>query len=219
MKKKLVLMVVAGVLCVTAIIGGTLAGFSARTENQAITNVGTKALSVGLRAGENNQLAKAEDTYTASKAAPGSKTAVPYNVTNSGEYDIYVRVVINKYFCTKDGEKIFDEDFQAQLIELGLPDLEESGWILASQDAEEVVLYYTKPLAPGASSTDFLETLSISANANNQYADLQVGFDVKTDAVQVANAAKAMPSEWGVYPEFVKDGNGNDTDVILKIAE
>lgn len=219
MKKKLVLMVVAGVLAVTAIIGGTLAGFSARTENQAITNVGTKALSVGLRAGDGNQLAESEETYTAPKAAPGSKVAVPYNVTNSGEYDIYVRVVVNKYFSTADGEKIFDENFDAELIELGLPDLVQNGWIVASQDSEELVLYYTKPLAPGESSTDFLETLSISTQANNQYADLKVGFDVKTDAVQVANAAKAMPSEWGVYPEFVKDADGNDTDVIQKIAE
>lgn len=219
MKKKLVLMVVAGVLAVTAIIGGTLAGFSARTENQAITNVGTKALSVGLRAGEGNQLAAAADTFTAAKASPGSKVAVPYNVTNSGEYDIYVRVTVNKYFSTSDGEKIFDENFNSGLIELGLPNLEEAGWIVASQDSEELVLYYTKPLAPGATSTDFLETLSFSTEANNQYADLQVGFDVKTDAVQASNAAKAMPSEWGVYPEFIKDADGNDTDVIQRIAE
>lgn len=219
MKKKLMLMVVAGVLAAAAAIGGTLAGFSARTENQAITNVGTKALSMTINAGADNELDRAEGTYTAPSFAPGASIKVPYQVINSGEYDIYVRVTINKYFGTQDGEKLFDGEYDAGLIELGLPDGQDSGWLLASRDSEEAVLYYTRPIPSGEASTNFLETLGISVGADNRYAELSVGFDVEIDAVQAANAAKAIPSEWGVYPQFAKDALGNDTDVILSVAE
>lgn len=217
MKKKLLLMAAAAVLTVTAIAGGSLAAFSTAAEEQAVTSVAVKSLSLDIHPGEDNQIADGE-TYQTPAMVPGSEITVPYRVTNSGDYDIYVRVTLNKYFV-RDGGKLFGEEYQTDLIALGMPQAQESGWILAYEDSEEAVLYYTRPIPAGESSTDFLESLRILPQADNRYSDLGIGLDVEADAVQAANAARAMPSEWGVYPVFGKNSDGTDSSTIERITE
>ena len=54
MKKKLVLMCIAGALVMTAVIGGTLAGFNTSTENQGITNITVNTLGIEWKGNQKN---------------------------------------------------------------------------------------------------------------------------------------------------------------------
>lgn len=75
---------------------------------------------------------------------------------NIGDYDQYVRVVVKKYWTKADGAK--DNTINPALIQL-----EQTGdWIVddANSTDEQVVLYSTKMLSPGA-TRDFIKTLRI----------------------------------------------------------
>lgn len=223
MKKKLVLMSVAAVLAMTAIIGGTLAGFNAQSE-QGKTDITTKALGIELTAGTTKPegAATIEDTYM-----PGDPVDIPYYVThNVAEgYDLYTRVTIYKYW-----EMSENTELQADIIHLYAKDAagnsvelaanSENGeavrindWFVQYADEEQIVLYYAKPLASGEATGNVLDFLVIDEKAGNAYANQNVIIEIKADAVQMIAAESAIPSEWGVYPVF--DENGN----IVSIAE
>ncbi len=219
MKKKIVLMSVAAVLTMTAIIGGTLAGFNTQSE-QAKTDITTKSLSIELT-GENAEGRQViEGAYM-----PGSEVEIPRYVTNNVEegYDLYTRVTIYKYWKDEpqlDAAKIhlYAKDAEGNLVEL-MPN-EETGesvrindWFIQYADAEQVILYYAKPMASGDMTANVVDSLMIDASIDNAYADKQVVVEVQADAVQKIAAESAIPSEWGVYPGF--DENGN----IVSIAE
>ena len=74
-------------------------------------------------------------------------------------------------------------------------------------------MYYTKPLASGETTANFIDSLSFATDMNNDYADEKVELAFSADAVQVIAAEDSIPSEWGVYPEFNENGE------ITKIVE
>ena len=71
-------------------------------------------------------------------------------------------------------------------------------WILQSEDKEQLVLYYTKPLAPGQNTSIFMDQIEISYDLKNEYADLGIALRMRADAVQTMKGQDAMMSEWGV---------------------
>ena len=80
-------------------------------------------------------------------------------------------------------------------------------WIVWYADAEQVILYYTKPLEQGQSSTNFIETVCFEEDMDNGYAGKEALINFKADAVQTIAAEDSIPSEWGVYPIFNADGS------------
>lgn len=211
MKKKLVLMCVAGVLVMTAIIGGTLAGFNTATENKGVTNITVKALGIDMLGTDDGNLAQAN----AGKAKPGGDMELVKNIQNNveGGYTLYTRVTIDKKWSdeTLDASKIHlyvgSGDNKTELTAGTVI----NDWIVWYADAEQVVLYYTKPLEQGQSSANFIETVSFDAEMDNAYAGQDALIDFDADAVQTIAAEDSIPSEWGVYPVF--DGNGNITAI------
>lgn len=211
MKKKLILMCVAGVLVMTAIIGGTLAGFNTSTENKGVTNITVKALGIEMLGTDNGNIAQA----TGGKARPGGDMELVKNIQNNveGGYTLYTRVTIDKKWSdeTLDASKIHlyvgSGDSKVEL----LAGVIINDWIVWYSDAEQVVMYYTKPLAQGESSTNLMETLSFDADMDNTYAGQEALITFSADAVQTIAAEDSIPSEWGVYPVF--DGNGNITAI------
>lgn len=136
-------------------------------------------------------------------------------VTNSGAIDEYVRVTIRRYWLDEKGNKL--TALKPEMIDLHI--LEGSGWIKdeTMDDPERIVLYYTKPLAPGEESPAITDTLTVSGDVKksmkqtsktdenghtvvtNTYTYDGVSFciDVEADGVQTHNAEDAVSSAWG----------------------
>ncbi len=151
------------------------------------------------------------------------------SVTNQGDIDTYVRVTIMKSWM-KDGEK--KTELSPDLIRMDMDQTESyNGWVkdaLASSDGsgtgpyrERMVLYYTKPLAPGESSALFNEKISIDPLIGREVTQVQEGnvirtsykyngysfnLEVSVDAVQTHNAVDAVKSAWGKDVEIAGDG-------------
>lgn len=207
MKKKLALMGIAGVLVLTAIVGGSLAAINAQSDTGESV-ISTKALGIGIYE-EGTEAAKT--VVTAEKIMPGDTVDRPMCVENDveGGYDLYVRVTINKSWGDYDGST-FEKDFEADTSAIGIY-RESSDWIMAYEDEEQLVLYYTRPLAAGESSSNFMDALVISEELGNRYANKAAQLEVEADAVQKFAGEDAVASAWGVTVTL--DAEGNITSV------
>lgn len=209
MKKKLILMCVAGVLVMTAIIGGTLAGFNTSTEQKGVSNITVKGLGISLDR-SNKEIGDSLETEKII-ATPGGEQTLQHNVLNdvTEGYTLYTRVTINKKWSdpSLDASKIHmyagSGDAKAELNEGNII----NDWIVWYADAEQVIMYYTKPLAAEDESTNLIDSVSFDADMDNAYADAEVSISFDVDAVQEIAAADSIPAEWGVYPTFDADGN------------
>ena len=207
MKRKLILMCMADVLVMTAVIGGTLAGFNTAAENKSTADITVGALGIELTG------TAAEKTLEIEKGLPGGETEVRCSVQNRVEegYTLYTRVTIDKKW--KSGAK---EELDPGKIRLYTGDGESrtellagtnvNGWIVWYADEEQIVLYYTKPLAQGESSGEFISAAGFAPDMDNAYADAEVELGIRADAVQSIAAQDSIPSEWGVYPVIGEDG-------------
>lgn len=208
MKKKLILMCVAGVLVMTAIIGGTLAGFNTSTEQKGVSNITVKDLGISLD-GSNKEIGDSLETETVI-AAPGGEQTLQHNVLNdvAEGYTLYTRVTINKKWSDPnlDASKIHmyagSGEAKAELKE----GITVNNWIVWYEDAEQVIMYYTMPLAAGEESANLIDSVSFEADMNNAYADAEALISFDVDAVQEIAAEDSIPAEWGVYPTFDADG-------------
>ena len=136
-------------------------------------------------------------------------------VKNSGTIDQYVRVNVYKYWLDKDGEK--QRDLSPKLIGLNFVNLG-SDWLIdeESSTTERTVLYYSKLLKSGDTSSLFADTLAIDSaigtkvtqttKKEGKYTTITTTFDydgvqfcveARVDAVQDHNAADAIWSAWG----------------------
>lgn len=204
-------MSVAGAMMLTLIIGGTMAGFTAQSED-GTADITTKQLGITLVDGKVPMAGAAEEVQI---AMPGDEIPVPYRVTNDvpDGYDLYTRVTIYKYWE--------DRSLDAKNIQLyaGSGDAKTEltagtkvgDWIVWYQDEEQVIAYYTRPLASGESTGNILDTLSVSSDITNEYTGQTVKLEIEADAVQKAVAESSIPAEWGVYPTF--DSNGTITAI------
>jgi len=81
-----------------------------------------------------------------------------------------------------------------------------NNWIVWYSDAEQVIMYYTKPLVQGEVSQNLIESVSFDEDMNNSYVGKEVMISFSADAVQTIAAEDSIPSEWGVYPVIAGDG-------------
>lgn len=223
MKKKIILMSVAAVLAMTAIVGGTLAGFNTESE-QGKTDISTKALGIELNGGS---FVLSEESLVSNACMPGSEVEMPYYVTNNvtDGYELYTRVTIYKYWedlqntaLEADKISLYAKDAAGNAVKLAVDGTtgeaaKVGDWFVQYADEEQIVLYYARPLASGEQTTNVLDYLVIDEKVGNVYTNQKVKLDIEVDAVQKIAAESSIPSEWGVYPSF--DENGN----IVAIAE
>lgn len=218
MKKKLILMGIAGVLVVTTIIGGSLALIRTSSSAQATSDITTKNLAIGIYEDDK----KVVDGPIILKAkVPGetvSKNLVIKNTLNADDgYDTYVRVTIYKTWgeMSASGNGIsvnntsdkFVKDSsldQSNQIILGLGNSPK--WRFVSSTNEETVLYYSVPLKPGESTEPFLSSIKIGEMLKNDYADKSVLLNIDADAVQAIDGVNAISSAWGVDVSVNGDG-------------
>lgn len=161
----------------------------------------------------------------AEKLMPGKNYQEELKVTNKGQIDCYVRVTVSRSWSGVDdnGNEIKDTGLAPELIRLNMDDGQaHNGWIvdnsvsgLGKSDSyrEQLVLYYTRPLAPGASTESFNETMGIDYRIARElaqetgYENCQAKLEVEVDAVQTHNGADAVKSAWGVDVDIAADGS------------
>lgn len=224
MKKKYLLMGVAGALVVSTMIGGTLAALDTATTEGAKAEISVKSIGVSVNQADG---ASTVDGSVEIKngAVPGGNYECSYNVSNteSEGYDIYVKVAIYKYWEDEEGilESKYDsiyydcadgsEKGKTYPQELEENYLTENGWLVQYADEEQIVLYYTKPLKATDNtlentSTNFMDGISFDPALGNAYANKELKLDYEITAVQANNSEAAMAAEWGMFPIFDEDG-------------
>lgn len=143
----------------------------------------------------------------------GQKYKEELSVQNSGTIDQYVRVSIYKYWM-KDDKK--DQSLSPNLIGLNLVNVG-SDWLLdeSSSTDERTVLYYSKLLEEGKTSSLFADSIKVDGIVATRvtqvpvegkpntirtvydYDGMHFCVEVKVDAVQDHNAEDAIWSAWG----------------------
>ena len=222
MKKKIRLVALAGVLAATTMIGGSLAYFSAEG-SKVQQQINTMTLSIQLQDvildanGEEIGVEPVEGALSVDHVMPGEVVDKTMRVHNPEEVTEYVRVSIRKYWTqTSDEgmEKLPDKDAAAiALSPINTEETERERWIVAKETDEHIILYYTKPLAEGESTKNFMDQVSVSEKLKNEYINLGITLEFETEGVQIFAAEDAFLSEWGVKPVIDEDG------YILEIAE
>ena len=145
-----------------------------------------------------------------------------------------MRVTIYRYWTDGDGNKlkVLDPKYiqlwlNGSLLPCGEDDpsgaFSAGGWLEdpADRTDERIVLYYTRPVAPGADTAPFASHFSIDPEAGlvveqtetdgaiataYLYNGAQFCLKVKVDAVQDHNAADAILSAWGRRVSVGPDG-------------
>ncbi|SFB02785.1 hypothetical protein SAMN05216249_10758 [Acetitomaculum ruminis DSM 5522] len=221
MKKKLTFLGVAGVLLITAFIGGTLAAFNTTTQGNAgagIAKITTKDIGVAF----SGKMSEEEKISTG--ILPGTTQQYDYTVSNkvtgSQAYDIYVKVTIYKAWANEelDSSKVVlqgsdqHEYAKEDVVTDAAVGTIIDGWLISYVDDEEIVLYYTKPLSKGESTTSFIDGIYFKEDMGNEYTDSTLDLEYIVNAVQANQSEAAMAAEWGMYPLI--NGSGNITNVF-----
>ena len=239
-KKPALLLAAATLLLIGSTVGSTRAALTYYSENysaqMSLQHIGVSLLENGTEVSsrtyvsEDNWSGETEGTLLENllgadeKFTPGKKYEEALSVNNSGDIDTFVRVIITKSWKDKEGKK--NTELSPDLIELNFP--ENSGWVISEEQStkERTVLYYTKALAPGESSSNLSDTIRINESVAAQvekvtdgskityrykYDGYTFNLDAEVDAVQTHNAKEAIKSAWGVDVGV----SGDETSISL----
>lgn len=236
-KVTVLLLAASAVLLVGSGVGSARAALTYYSENYSVQ---MNMQSIGVSLVENDQVVSSRDYADADKwegttegsllsnllgedekFTPGKKYDEAISVTNSGNIDTFVRVIITKSWQDANGGK--NTSLDPQLIELNY--LTDNGWVVAEDQSttERTVLYYTKALPVGESTPALSDTIrineSIASEVNKTVKDNTITYtykydgytfhlDAEVDAVQTHNAKDAIKSAWGVDVNVTEDETG-----------
>lgn len=222
MKKKIIIVALAAVLAATSMIGGSLAYFSAEG-NKVQQQINTMTLGIKLQDvvvdAEGKEIAAEpiDGALYVERVMPGEVVDKTMRVNNPEEVTEYVRVSVRKYWTKNSGDEVVklpEKDANAIILKpVNAEEDERERWIVTKETDEHIILYYTKPLAEGENTKNFMEQIMISEKIKNDYAGLGVALEFETEGIQVFAAQDAFLSEWGVKPVIDEDG------YILQIEE
>lgn len=248
LKSPVIILVAALVFIGASGVGATRAALVYQSNAESV-NFETAQLSVALQEGSLTEegsisYTRVEDTYEGGKVTSyaltfpsidkdnfqvGTTYPEYVQVTNTGSYDEYVRLIVTKSWY-KDGAK--DTTLDPALIELGTEDGIESDWIVQDGPSKEQTIYYLKnPLQAGYSAKLFNsirvnntvmeevtshETKSADGTyttITNEYKYNGQSFyiEIEVDAVQTHNAVEAIHGAWGIDVESTEVDGGTIT--------
>lgn len=239
MKKKYLILLMTTCTVAAAAIGATLA---ARSEEGVSVkeNISEKTLGVTDNSKVSEEItvipgAKTDVSYFVTNDGGMKNNTAGEN----GSYDIYAKVfVYYDWEQSEDGKEYGelkeDDDYTTLCINTGsnsdpdyveIPKAIESyndqvvigDWIVAYSDNEQMVLYYTKPLAKDEVSSQFLSQIKFDTAMDNRYVGANLNIETEVHAVQADSAVSAIASEWGVFPKFETDKNG--VKIITSVSE
>ena len=217
-----VLLAVLGVCLL--VVGGIGGARAALTESDDYTAEMT-ALTVQAQLNENGEAvcdSSSEEVGTLLADVTSLDVGKPYNealtVTNTGSADAFVRITLYKYWTAVDPEseeemKRLDLDPKYINLIFGSDWQEDK----SASTKERTVLYYTKALKPGETSSDALKKIAASSDLSKlvkqdvtetdgrtvitstyKYDGLNLNLEASVDAIQTHNAQDAIKAAWGV---------------------
>ena len=222
MKHKYTIAGVGIILIAVALIGGTMAANNAQTSQAAEADISVNGLKGGIEVSSEDPVFAENSDVT---ATPGGDYDLSLNAVNAGgklDYASYFKAVIYKEWNDANGyiDPVESEAITEDRVRIGDTYLDEvepgdvvNGWIVASVDEEEIVLFYTKPVDVGQATTPFIDGVTFAENLNNRYTQATYNLDFEVTAVQTVSGEAAFASSFGVYP--VIDENGN----IVSVSE
>ena len=222
------LFVVAAALLITSTIGGIRAAPSEISDSfgtrVSMDDIGVTLMENGSKLSWRDYIKDGDGSWREYKGTlfqgagainPGVAYKEELAVRNSGEIDQFVRVNIYKYWMDENGEKL--RELSPDLIKLGLANVG-TDWIedVSSRTEERTVLYYTKLLPVGATTSNFTDQLVVdgalsakvhqTTTVNGLYKQIVTTYDyngatfqveIEVEAVQTHNGEDAILSAWG----------------------
>lgn len=212
-------------------VGSTRAALTYNSENYEmqvqVSRIGVELLEGGESVeGEGALLSgRFGDGQGQEKLIPGMHYEEMLSARNSGAIDSYVRVILYRSWKQENGEK--DTTLSPELIGL---ELNTEDWILdgeasasdgGEQYRERLVLYYKRPLAPGAQTAPFVKELwldpAISKAVEHTvqegvyqtafcYDSYHFDLEAEVQSVQAYDGEGALQSAWGVQAKIAEDG-------------
>lgn len=217
MKQKYTIAGVGIILIAVALIGGTMAANNAQTSQAAEADISVNGLKGGIEVSSEDPVFAENSDVT---ATPGGDYDLSLNAVNAGgdlDYASYFKAVIYKEWNDAKGDYIDPVESEAiteDRVRIGDTYLDEvepgdvvNGWIVASVDEEEIVLFYTKPVDVGQATTPFIDGVTFAENLDNRYTQATYNLDFEVTAVQTVSGEAAFASSFGVYPVIDKNGN------------
>ena len=195
LKKKICVAILSICLVGMITVGTTYAIFFAKVSTTNVITIGN--IDVELI-----------DIYTRpDSVAPGESVPKIVSAKNVGDNDAYVRINLKKTW-TKDNKVL--ENISTDDIEINFPNPQD--WI----DGGDGYYYYQKPLAPGETASDLLDSFKLSLNYTDKgIEDLEGNIIVSAEAIQSKNFtptvnANGVITGWGdVVISEKKDGNAD----------
>ena len=222
-------MILAGAATVLLILGGIGGARAALQFTSEIYEVPLAMEEIGIGILENGEardfdtlLLDLIDEENGEEIKPGVVYDENVDVTNNGEIDEYIRVIVYKYWLdAEDGDKVTTLNPDLILLE----DPVKHGWFNdeAQSTSERDVYYYSKPVKKNE-VLDLFDTIEIDEKivdmvyqkedpdnkgnliTTNIYDGKYFGIKVEAAGVQTHNAEDAIHSAWGAEVDI--SGNG-----------
>lgn len=208
MKIKIMGMLAAvAVLLGSLMIGGTMAAFRADTETVNRITVGKLGIELIEQSEDADAVATDKGLQYTEAGMPGDIRSHQVFVKNSEQYDLYVRIGVEKYWTDRDGGKVFAAN--PALIEV--LNNQPENWIEvpdAASAGEKTYYYYKLPLKSGQSTDHVMNQIKISDQITKQveqagevvldFTKLATQMNITADAVQATSVKSAMKAAWGV---------------------
>lgn len=182
LKKKICVAILSICLVGMITIGTTYAIFFAKISTTNVITIGNIDIEL-------------IDVYTRpDSVAPGETVSKIVSAKNVGDNDAYVRIKLKKTW-TKDNKVL--EDLSTDDIQINFPNPQD--WI----DGGDGYYYYQKPLAPGETAPDLLDSFKLSLNYTDKgIEDLEGNIIVSAEAIQSKNFTptvndNGMITGWG----------------------
>lgn len=214
MRKKLLITAAAIILSADFIAGGTMAIYRAAAHTDK--TISTSSIGVSLNINEDN-IDRNSNENAINTEMVNQRVIQKVSAKNTGARPQYVRVKVKKeWFDNKEavtereGQKL-NKDY------IGINYVNTNDWIYVSPSGidndtdndTDGYLYYKKIVAPGESTSDFMDayTVLLGVNGNtNIYRDLSARVTYDANAIQTVAAKAAMLYEWGVLADIDDDG-------------
>lgn len=193
MNKKMVLMISAVLLLGTLAVSGTISYMVANTDAEHKVSAGN--LNVKLIESENR----------VAKVVPGERIDYPIKVKNTGDYPLYAKITVKKYWSEANKKNYNGNSSLITLLNKNGDD-----WIMddkTDMNNKEVVYFYSrKPIEPNKMSSEFISQVAISENVSVKDRTLNLNVDCTVDAIQNIDVKNAMMAEWGLDVSISDDG-------------
>ena len=210
MRKKLLITAAAIILSADFIAGGTMAIYRAAAHTDK--TISTSSIGVSLNVNEDN-IDRNSNENEINTEMVNQRVIQKVSAKNTGARPQYVRVKVKKEWLDnkeavteREGQKL-NKDY------IGINYVNTNDWIYVSpsgnDDDPDGYLYYKKIVAPGESTSDFMDayTVLLGVNGNtNIYRDLSARVTYDANAIQTVAAKAAMLYEWGILAEIDDDG-------------